>query len=52
MDKIDPLTERKIKSMCQKANTAKKANRNADIHGTIKLIKEDRLREKSKELFS
>jgi len=52
MDNIDPLTDRRIKSMCQKANTAKKADRNADILDIIKLIRENRLREKSKGLFS
>jgi len=40
IDNIDTLTEKKIKTMEEKAKLAKKAVRSIDIQQTIKLIKE------------
>ncbi len=41
IDNVDELTEKKIKSMEERARGAKKKERNADIQRTIKLIKEN-----------
>ena len=41
IDSVDMLTERKIKSMEEKAMEAKREARNPDIQRTIKLIKEN-----------
>jgi len=52
IDNIDTLTERKIKTMEEKAKLAKKAVRSIDIQQTIKLIKGNGISDSTKELFS
>ncbi|AEB94803.1 conserved hypothetical protein [Metallosphaera cuprina Ar-4] len=51
IDNIDPLTERKMKSMSQRANSARNTNSYTYIQDAIKLIKDNRFRGSSKELF-
>ncbi|MEM3906898.1 MAG: hypothetical protein QXZ17_08565, partial [Nitrososphaerota archaeon] len=51
IDNIDSLTERKMKSMSQRANSARKANRYTNIQDAIKLIKDNRSRGSLEELF-
>ncbi|MEM0134364.1 MAG: hypothetical protein QXU18_03945 [Thermoplasmatales archaeon] len=52
IDNIDSLTERKMKAMSQRANSARNANRYTNIQDAIRLIKDNRFRGSSKELFS
>ncbi len=52
IDNIDTLTERKIKTMEEKAKEAKRAMKNIDIQKTIKLIKRNVIFDSTKELFS
>ncbi|MEM3192028.1 MAG: hypothetical protein QW292_08065 [Candidatus Parvarchaeota archaeon] len=52
IDKIDSLTERRMKSMSQRANSARNANRYTNIQDVIKLIKDNWFRGSSKVLFS
>ncbi len=52
IDNIDTLTERKIRTMEEKAKLAKRTGRNIDIQKTIKLIKENGILYSTKELFS
>ena len=49
IDKIDSLTERKMKSMVSRASSAKK---NAEVTQSIKLLREKRLRGSPVKLFS
>ncbi|MEM3858846.1 MAG: hypothetical protein QW478_05510, partial [Candidatus Micrarchaeaceae archaeon] len=51
IDNIDSLTERRMKSMSQRTNSARNANRYTNIQDAIKLIKDNRLRGSSKEFF-
>ncbi|MEM0050676.1 MAG: hypothetical protein QXW39_09125 [Candidatus Bathyarchaeia archaeon] len=51
IDKIDSLTERRMKSMSQRANSARNANRYTNIQDAIKLIKDNRSRGSLEELF-
>ncbi len=52
IDNIDKLTERKIRTMEEKAKLAKRAVRSIDIQQTIKLIKGNVISHATKELFS
>jgi len=52
IDNIDTLTEKKIKTMEEKAKEARRTVRNIDIQKTIKLIKGNLISDLTKELFS
>ncbi|MEM0135810.1 MAG: hypothetical protein QXU18_11420, partial [Thermoplasmatales archaeon] len=51
IDNIDSLTERRMKAMSQRANSARNANRYTNIQDAIRSIKDNRFRGSSKELF-